>query len=215
MLEVRLPGRFVWGVRANDAQTQLVDVVAYGRIPSGYSQYVPEVGPPEPLQVGKVYDVTCTEGTAAFLVTATGIEKLSGDDPRARVRACDCPPPDSPVAAFNKAVAVFVGQVVRDELIDSTGQGADSYRKITFAVSKSLKGTNGSQTVVMNGSIALGVDCTFDFKQGGTYLVFAQRGTSSAALTVDRCSRIQLLDANARREVSLLEEEVRAKKNGQ
>jgi len=215
MLELRLPGRFVWGVRANDAHTQLVDVMVYGHVPPGYSQYVPEVGSPEPLRAGKVYDVTCAKGTAAFLVTATGIEKLSADDPRASVRACDCPPPDSPVAAFKKAAAVFVGQVVRDELIDSTAQSAESYRKITLSVSDWLKGSNDSQAVVTNGPIGHGVDCTFDFETGGTYLVFALRGTSSAALRVNRCSRTELLNANARREVSLLKERLGANEHDQ
>src|SRR5262249_53595789 len=50
--------------------------ITYGEVPPGYSQWFPEVGPPPPLEVGDVYELTCGLGRGAFVVTPTGIDNL-------------------------------------------------------------------------------------------------------------------------------------------
>lgn len=205
MLEVRLPGQFVWAIRADETETSLVHSVIYGQIPPGYSQHVPDSRQPERLRTGKVYDVTCEAGTGAFLVTAGGIEALAADDPRALVRPCNCPPRDSLLADLNRSSGVFIGQVERDEPFPAGKPGYKSYRAVTFSVSKWFKGATQAGAVVMNGPVGDGLDCTFDFEEGGEYLVFGREGPSTNAVAVDRCSRTALLDDTARREAFLVE----------
>lgn len=53
--------------------------ITYGEVPPGYSQWFPGLGPPAPLRVGDVYELTCGLGRGAFVLTPTGVDNLDPD----------------------------------------------------------------------------------------------------------------------------------------
>ena len=123
--------------------------------------------------------------------------------------ACVCvvprepPPPEQARAAlakdFNKALAVFTGEVVE----------LDTF-KVKFKVDKIWKGSFGDEIVMRTGTIDGGdgtystSSCDYSFGRGGRYLVFAY-GDSAAGMQAHACTRTKELK-HAEREIGDLDE---------
>jgi hypothetical protein len=199
-LEVRRVGfRFVWGIQANNADS-LVETVAYGRLPTGYSQSFPDSGDPAPLEVGEAYEMTCGLGEGAFAVTASGIENL--DPGRVRVTPCTCAPGASLSAALTDASDVFVGTVLKvTRPADPTDNG---YRNTEFSVSRWLKGSGGDRTIVLDGPRG----CMVYFEEGRRFLVYARHSPQGTDLVTDMCTRTKPLDRDGQREADLITQQL-------
>jgi hypothetical protein len=106
--------------------------------------------------------------------------------------ACSCSGP-GPVRCnllLKESSAIFVGRVVEVEnqpnpnpKLGDTGQS-----RYIFAVSESFAGMSGGEAIVYSGRG--GADCSYHFKKGEQYLVYAYKG-SDQILHATTCSRTQ------------------------
>jgi hypothetical protein len=111
--------------------------------------------------------------------------------------ACSCESRGPACQAFWKTAAVFDGTVVSIEPArpdDFTGERTIRITEnvVRLAVRQSWKGIDTPAVdVVTNGG---GGSCGFDFKLGGRYLVFADRGTLDGRLRVSICNLTREFD---------------------
>lgn len=108
--------------------------------------------------------------------------------PDANLYACTCAPPDPPEAAFQKADAVFLGEVTAVELV----QGESDFlaqNKVTFQILKAFKGVQGTHAEVL--TPRSNVSCGYPFQKKEVFLIYAFR-ESEKGLDTTLCSRTQL-----------------------
>ena len=97
--------------------------------------------------------------------------------------ACSCLESGAACEDYWKASAVFLGRV---EKIDPPSKVL-APRRVTLTVIEAFSGVQKGTLEVRTGSS--GADCGFAFREGGEYIVYAQRTGSSGALSVSLCSR--------------------------
>ena len=97
--------------------------------------------------------------------------------------ACTCIESGAACEDYWKASAVFLGRV---EKIDPPLKVLAA-RRVTLTVIEAFSGVQKGTLEVRTGSS--GADCGFAFREGGEYIVYAQRTGSSGALSVSLCSR--------------------------
>jgi hypothetical protein len=104
----------------------------------------------------------------------------------------DCSGPESPRAAFGKAVAVFEGQVVERRELESLA-GGRRIEAVRFSVGRQWKGLGGRREVVL--AVYRG-DYGYRFDEGRRYLVYASPGVDryAGSLTTTECSRTAPLE---------------------
>lgn len=105
-----------------------------------------------------------------------------------RVLACTCMPPGSPCRAYGGASAVFVGTVTGVREKRRAGQDVDwTPRAFRFAVEQAFLGVEGAEVEVSTGTG--GGDCGYGFREGESYLVYANRDEKGGRLVTGICMR--------------------------
>lgn len=66
--------QFVWRIELQDGPA--VNAVTYGHVPRGYIQILPAARPPQRLQEGEEYELTCDNGLGRFVITPEGVKDL-------------------------------------------------------------------------------------------------------------------------------------------
>jgi hypothetical protein len=95
-------------------------------------------------------------------------------------RVCECARVEAPCAGYWNATAIFVGRV------ESITGGVNA-RTATLTVLESFRGTSSSSVeVVTSGGDR---ECSFPFRIGREYVVYAYRSAETGRLTTSRCSR--------------------------
>jgi hypothetical protein len=104
------------------------------------------------------------------------------------VLACSCMGPKPPCEAYWEASAVFIGTVTDNSPIKTVEDGQEVREWVVrFAAEEVLRGAQGSTTeIVLN---LQSTSCTFGFKKGERYLVYAYRNPQDKKLSTSICTR--------------------------
>ena len=99
--------------------------------------------------------------------------------------ACSCLPPPPPLEALAASDAVFLGRVTDILLLPADGSFATLV--IEISVEEQWKGDAASSMVIYTARD--GATCGYPFKEGNSYLVYANRDNTSGNLWAGLCSR--------------------------
>ncbi len=107
--------------------------------------------------------------------------------------ACSCALPTNPRIQMMKSDAVFAGKVtsIQKALTENSMLDKMMYDYATFTVTQSWKNISSNEVVVMTPES--GASCGFGFSQDEEYIVYANKDTTTGALTTHLCSRTNLL----------------------
>lgn len=100
--------------------------------------------------------------------------------------ACQCREPEPPCSAYRDADAVFIGavsEIVRAEM--------DQIETISFNVERGFHGVDGGKATLVDHLTS----CSYNFKEGLTYLVYAYRDSTTGKLSTYACSRTRTISA--------------------
>jgi hypothetical protein len=100
-------------------------------------------------------------------------------------RACDCVNAGPACKAFANTQAIFAGRVTKIASADTT------HRLVTFDVTTAYRGMTDKTAEISTGMG--GGDCGFEFKEGGSYLVYAAPDSATGKLSTGICMRTRLL----------------------
>ncbi len=102
--------------------------------------------------------------------------------------ACSCPPPPAPDKALEVTHAVFMGKATKVAV-------AGGVRTTTFKIARTWKGTTG-QTIVVK-TAEHGATCGYIFKEGESYLVYANHDAKKKQFWTNICTRTRTKAAAA------------------
>lgn len=109
-----------------------------------------------------------------------------------QVLACSCFPEKPICEAFGDAKAIFVGEVIEGNSVESLSERLKNNSKdlsFTFKVTQNFLGTEENKNIVVHTGFGFG-DCGVPFQNGETYLVYAYEFDGKLKTTI--CTRTRL-----------------------